>query len=175
MEIRRAGPFATISDSFVDEPSFVSSSYLPVNCAADSSSTFWPWKRLEYRQIRDDSGTTTTRTYETGLPSDSALNIQRDTTSGPRISISSQWKYQASQSFDLSFTYSASSDDTGSCSASVIVDGVQVFFDSGDPSIGGSTTVTLAASVVPVSVSVTAGVTGSQDSTISASYGVTFP
>jgi len=175
MKIRRAGPFASFSDSFADEPSSASSSYVPVNCAADLSSASWPWKRLDVEQIIDDSGTTTTRTYETGLPSSSVSNIQGTNPVNPRIAISSHWKYQASQSFDLSFTYSASSDDTGSCSASVTVDGVEVFSDSDDPSISGSTTVTLAASVVPMAVRVNVIITGSRDSTISASYSVTFP
>jgi len=44
MAILRAGPFASSSDSFLDEPTTVTSGTLPVNCAKDTSSSSWPWK-----------------------------------------------------------------------------------------------------------------------------------
>ena len=44
MAILRAGPFASSSDSFLDEPTAATRSTLPVNCAKDTSSSSWPWK-----------------------------------------------------------------------------------------------------------------------------------
>ena len=44
MAILRAGPFASSSDSFLNEPVTPSVSIVPVNCANDTSSSAWPWK-----------------------------------------------------------------------------------------------------------------------------------
>lgn len=41
--ILRAGPYASPSGSFLDEPSVASSDVLPVNCAKDTNSANWPW------------------------------------------------------------------------------------------------------------------------------------
>lgn len=43
MPIKRAGPFASYSDSFLDEPTSVTPFVLPVNCAKSYSPT-WPFK-----------------------------------------------------------------------------------------------------------------------------------
>tara|TARA_R110000850_G_scaffold217401_1_gene343099 strand:- start:101 stop:631 length:531 start_codon:yes stop_codon:yes gene_type:complete len=175
MAILRAGPFAISSNSFFDEPATASLTILPVNCAKDTSSASWPWKRRQFRQIRDNSGLNTIQTYQNGLPSDSESEITGTGGTSPRIALSASWRYQAVNDFNITFNYSVTTNSTSSgisARARVLVNGVEVFLDEDSEEVNGSNTLTLPASVVPSVVIVSVLAVGKRDGTVEASYSV---
>lgn len=168
--ILRAGPFASSSNSFLDEPGTPSSSFIPVTCANDTSSSVWPWKYLE---VQDIANVTHTGCDAGGLPTSSTSNTvtssYKTATGDFSISHSSssnnttiltttfQFAYQAVQSFQIKVTFSglASSANLPAGSSFSQPD-FMGFSDSqttspvaGFPSISGSVTRTLPAAVVP--------------------------
>tara|TARA_R110000850_G_scaffold29153_3_gene80707 strand:+ start:2870 stop:3406 length:537 start_codon:yes stop_codon:yes gene_type:complete len=177
MAILRAGPFAISSNSFFDEPATAGLTILPVNCAIDTSSASWPWKRYESRQFRGPDSISTTQSYKNGLPSDSqAVQGGGTGATAARVSLLSSWEYQATQDFNITFTYSSESSITGggfdNARASVNVNGVEVFLDEDTTEVNGSTTITLPASVVPSTVGVGVFAQAGRGGTAEASYSV---
>ena len=155
MAILRAGPFATSSSSFLDEPVTPTFSTLPVNCAKDTTSTDWPWRHYQV-------STNVTKSYENGLPS------LTDSSSGGNDEIingSIYFMYQAVEAFTMELSYTASAStaggffDTSEVSINVFVGGNFLFGESdsdtdasGQPtsaSISGTETINLPASVLP--------------------------
>ena len=152
MAILRAGPFASSTESFLDEPATPTRFIYPVNCAMDTSSSNWPWKHL-YKLDSDDYY------FKDGLPED---NQSKSNPSQAQTSINAYWTYQAAAetSFDLTYDLQASGDGprTG-VRISVKVGEVVVFTDSeedSNASISGTETINLPESVVPNRVWITA-------------------
>ena len=143
--ILRAGPFASSSDRFLNEPDEPSPSILPVNCANDTSSSAWPWK---YNEVK-----TTDNSNHIGctIPTDPGEPSQPDIGPGTKLNSSSYetatggftmthsassnyvtiitlnllFKYQAAQSFQIKVTFS------GVASASSLPSGSGAFDPSG--------------------------------------------
>ena len=156
MAILRAGPFATSSSSFLDEPVTPTFSTLPVNCAKDTTSTDWPWRHYQ-------ASTNVTMSYENGLPSltDSSTSATAEEEVGGGFS----FRYQAAEAFTMELSYSASAStaggffDTSEVSMNVFLGGNFLFGESdsdtdasGQPtsaSISGTETINLPASVLP--------------------------
>ena len=178
MAILRAGPEASSSDSFLD-------SGTPVNCANDTSSLNWPWQ-----YINTVSKVITTHTGCVSTPNGSVPDTETTTTNNSNVetatgnfSISSsgtsnhattvdigfEFAYQATQSFDIKITYNGSA----SGGPEIIDSSSNIRFSdsetgggaSGFPSLSGSVTRTLPASVVPASYS----------ATLDVSIGIEFP
>lgn len=95
MPIKRAGPFASSSDSFLDLPTPPSASIYPVNCADDNDNSNWPWRY--YR--RDNFGETITIDAVEGSGSTGASFLSF--VEGTQIWFS----YQAAAEWDFIFSY----------------------------------------------------------------------
>ena len=178
MAILRAGPEASSSDSFLDNGT-------PVNCANDTSSLNWPWQ-----YINTVTKVITTHTGCVSTPNGSVPDTETTTTNNSNVetatgnfSISSsgtsnhattvdigfEFAYQATQSFDIKITYNGSA----SGGPEIIDSSSNIRFSdsetgggaSGFPSLSGSVTRTLPASVVPASYS----------ATLDVSIGIEFP
>ena len=178
MTILRAGPEASSSDSFLDNGT-------PVNCANDTSSLNWPWQ-----YINTVTKVITTHTGCVSTPNGSVPDTETTTTNNSNVetatgnfSISSsgtsnhattvdigfEFAYQATQSFDIKITYNGSA----SGGPEIIDSSSNIRFSdsetgggaSGFPSLSGSVTRTLPASVVPASYS----------ATLDVSIGIEFP
>tara|TARA_R110002153_G_scaffold108695_1_gene249287 strand:+ start:33 stop:530 length:498 start_codon:yes stop_codon:yes gene_type:complete len=149
MAILRAGPFASSTDSFLDEPvTPTASSALPVNCAMNDwvVDSWRAKKRILYFVFfgPDDE----TITYEDG-PTLGASFVE---TPGAFLSAAViEFMYQAAEDTTFTVTYSASGTDP---EANVSVGGSNVFTDSGTSSISGTETITLPAAIVPAAVNV---------------------
>ena len=149
MAIRRAGPFATSSDSFLDEPVSPNASILPVNCAmsawvADS------WKAAE--RLRTAS-TDAIVSYVVG-PSVST-NFTLDEVSFSFSSAQLFFTYQAAEDTSLQMTYSVSASGTSSeARAEAIVDDSSVLFETDPSSVSGTATINLPATILPKEVQV---------------------
>jgi len=159
MNILGAGPFAeysgfTLDDSFVDRPVSPDSNILPVNCARDLSSTFWPWEFFSAETATQEPPTPPTSNieYAEGLPD---LQV-----SGAEISnCSALFAYQAAEDFDIDISYALEAESDFSFPDEVIltffvIAGTDTLFEdeeigTGSASLSGSTTVTLPASDVP--------------------------
>jgi len=98
MAIRRAGPFASPTDSFIDEPIPNQNTLIyPVNCADDDSSGNWLWRH--FRRANNDSAN---ESSFVGGFIDDALN-------GQAIAhLVLRFYYQAAEEFSMSFTYDVS-------------------------------------------------------------------
>lgn len=164
MAILRAGPFANSTDSFLD-------SGTPVNCANDTSSSAWPWKyndgvtkSLETHtgcEVVSESGEnfpTTSTSNTTTISTETATGDFSITSSASsnlitKMTTTLSFYYQAAQSFQIKVTYNglATGDTT------LYQPDLMGFFDSqttsgpieGFPSLSGSVTRTLPASVKP--------------------------
>ena len=190
--ILRAGPFASSSDSFLNEqdPLIVGSladvDVYPVNCANHTSSSAWPWR---YNDVLSrtltthtgcestpggDSPTTSSVISNSGLVKTTTGNFSASNSAtsnrGTTINTGLSFAYQATQSFDIKITYNGSA----SASAGQTIDPSSNirFGDSetggtanGFPSLSGSITRTLPASVVPAFYS----------ATLKVSIGIEFP
>ena len=143
MAILRAGPFASSTESFLNEPATLDTDTQPVNCAMDASSTNWQWKYL-------NKGSDFILTIKNGFPSDNQSN-SGGTASGFS---ESKWRYQAVEASAFTLTYSgqASGDISEGVSIDVAVNGVDVFSDSGSDSISGTETINIPAAVIPILV-----------------------
>ena len=170
MAILRAGPFASSSDSFLDEPVTPSVSIVPVNCANDTSSSAWPWKYnddvikiLETHTGCETSGggenvPTTSTSNTTTVSTETATGDFSITSSASSNLITTMtttlsFYYQAAQSFQIKVTYNGLATGDGT----LYQPDVMKFSDSqnannpiaGFPSLSGSVTRTLPASVKP--------------------------
>jgi hypothetical protein len=180
--ILRAGPFASSSDSFLNEQdplivgSFANVSVYPVNCANTTSSSAWPWR---YNDVLSktltthtgcestpggDSPTESSATSNSGSVKTATGNFSASNSAssnrGTTIVTGLSFAYQATQSFQIKITYNG----LASASAGQVIDtssNIQ-FLDNttgenfnGFPSLSGSLTKTLPASVVPAYYSVT--------------------
>lgn len=169
--ILRAGPFASTSSSFLNEPNPFDGSIHPVNCANDISSSAWPWKYNESisKTLTTHTGcestpngdvpVTSTSTSSVGLVETATGNFTiSDSVSSNkevRLDISLGFAYQATQSFDIKITYNISASGDSSLSQQGSTGFLDSFLSSGSgpiegfPSVSGSVTRTLPASVVP--------------------------
>lgn len=166
--ILRAGPFATSSDSFVDEPLVANSSTLPVNCANDTSSSTWPWKYSLSSSFSKNVHTgweeTSPDDYDAILSSsfDSNSSYQNATNNfsvartestnfSALVSIGFRFYYQAVENFNITINYSGSisSGTSGTSSGIAVSDIYGVIANTSSDSASGSHTATLPKSVVP--------------------------
>ena len=156
MPILRAGPFASSTDSFLDEP-IPATTAAPVNCASDDTSANWEW-RFGFGTRSD--GDPREWNYLDGFPDVS----ESDPTVGTFSGLSS-WYYQATSPFSLTFTYEVIADTTTggfqSATFSIRTKDGNIFFDidSGfgiTATVSGSTTLEFPASVVPTIILINA-------------------
>lgn len=169
--ILRAGPFASTSSSFLNEPNPFDGGIHPVNCANDISSPFWPWrynksisKTLETHTgcestPNGDVPVTSTSTSSVGLVETATGNFTiSDSVSSNkevRLNISLGFAYQATQSFDIRITYYIFASGDSSLAQQGTMGFLDSFLSSGSgpiegfPNVNGSVTRTLPASVVP--------------------------
>ena len=151
MPIRRAGPFASSTDSFLNEPATPALFTEPVNCALDFSASTWPWRH--YKRVITNN--VTTQTYENG-----AVDVDESIGGIFSTQAVTTFYYQATEDAEMTVTYNFSaSNDPGlssNVSFDVFVDGSPELelSDSGQGSIGfdGSTSITLPEAVVPIRV-----------------------
>ena len=180
--ILRAGPFASSSNSFLNEPSPFDSNAIaaaaigaipginPVNCANDTSSLTWLWRYNDVvnKVLTTHTGceiniggetipVTSTSTSSNGLlktaTADFSISDSASSNNVTRMTTTLSFYYQAAQSFEIKVTYNglATGDSTlyqadfmGFADSQTA--GVPI---SGFPSISGSVTRTLPASVKP--------------------------
>tara|TARA_E500000318_G_C3444947_1_gene166561 strand:- start:11 stop:649 length:639 start_codon:yes stop_codon:yes gene_type:complete len=169
--ILRAGPFASSSNSFLNEPNPFDSNIYPVNCSNNTSSSTWLWKYNENisKTLITHTGcetggggetvpVTSTSTSSNGLvktaTGDFSITDSASSNHEVRINVGLGFAYQATQSFDVKITFniSASGDST------LTQQGTMGFLDTfnsgtgpivGFPSLSNSVTRTLTASTVP--------------------------
>ena len=180
--ILRVGPFASSSDSFLNEQdplivgSFAGVDVYPVNCANHTSSSAWPWR---YNDVLSktltthtgckstpggDSPATSSVISNSGLVKTATGNFSAShsgsSNRGTTVVTGLSFAYQATKSFDIKITYNG----LASASAGQVIDTISniQFLDNttgeninGFPSLSGSVTRTLPASVVPAYYSVT--------------------
>tara|TARA_R110001599_G_C12045794_1_gene641665 strand:- start:45 stop:695 length:651 start_codon:yes stop_codon:yes gene_type:complete len=184
-DILRAGPFAGGGDSFRDKQDpllvgrFADVNVYPVNCANHTSSSAWPWRYnhafsssltthtgCESTPV-GDSPTTSNLTSNSGLVKTATGDffVSNSATSNHRTRIFTglSFAYQATESFDIKITYdglaSASAGQRIDTSSIILFDDTSTGGDAdGFPSLSGSITRTLPASVVPAVYSATLGV-----------------
>jgi len=158
----------------------------PVSCANDTSSSAWPWKYIKLVNVGivthtgcvstpngDVPVTTSTDSNDSTVETatgDFSISSSATSNHGTTVGIGFEFAYQATQSFQIKITYnglaSASAGQTIDSSSNIR------FFDSssgstiaGFPSLSGSVTRTLPASVVPAVYS----------ATLDAAVGIEFP
>ena len=148
----------------------------PVSCANDTSSSAWPWQYIELVNVGTVTHTGCTSTPNGNVPTTTSTNsnnsnvetatgnfsISSSATSnhGTSLDIGFEFAYQATQSFDIKITYNGSAsgipeEDIDSSSYIRFDDNQTGGGASGFPSLSGSITRTLPASVVPASYSAT--------------------
>ena len=124
MPIKRAGPFASSTNSFLDEPETPDESVVPVNCNKHQSAT-WPWRAFVFLQGEG----ILEGLYKSGPVSET---VENDLDTGIGI-ITVKFAYQATESW--SFSGSQYSTDTAQGSLTdvitVSIDGDEVFSDEG--------------------------------------------
>ena len=153
MAILRAGPFATPSSSFVDQPDPPAGA-VPVNCALDSSDS-WPWR------ARHGIGFSNITYEESGTiahESTSAADVQ--------TAVFIQFYYQAVMVSSMEFSYYREFRGSNPVATfSVSVDGSTEYSDSDSDAstaiVSGTGSVTLPAAVKPVRVQLFCGGGGS--------------
>tara|TARA_R110000787_G_scaffold155209_1_gene268914 strand:- start:777 stop:1355 length:579 start_codon:yes stop_codon:yes gene_type:complete len=147
----------------------------PVSCANDTSSSAWPWEYIKLVNVGITTHTgcvstpngdvpSTTSTYSNDSNVETAtgdFSISSSATSnhGTSLDLGFEFVYQATQSFDIKITYNGSA----SGGPEAIDSSSNIRFDdnktgsgaSGFPSLSGSITRTLPASVLPASYSAT--------------------
>jgi hypothetical protein len=145
MAIRRAGPFASSTDSFLDEPETPTIDTLPVNCAMSD----WvndSWRAAKRIVIDDFFDPTNTVTYEEGPTLEATFSNPGGANFG---AAAIEFTYQAAEETSFTLTYSATGTDP---IVSVVIDNSGVFSDTDPSSISGTETITLPATVVPLRV-----------------------
>ena len=149
MAILRAGPFASSSGSFLDEPGSPNASILPVNCAM-SDWVVDSWRAAE--RLRTAS-TDAIISYVDGPSVSTSFTL-----SSVGLSWSSAqlfFTYQAAEDTSLEMTYSVSaSGQAAEARAQASVDDSSVLFDSDPSSVSGTVTIDLPATIIPKEVQV---------------------
>lgn len=148
--ILRAGPFASTSSSFLNEPTSVPTTFdgatLPINCANYSGSSNWSWRYLMISDVGSTSAYFTTSKDETQI-SKSFTNAS--IFEGETLAFA----YQAAVDFTFSGTYAVNAGfEQGVSSRFEIRNRAdQSLFDSGagTTSVSGSFSITLPAKTVP--------------------------
>ena len=148
----------------------------PVSCANDTSSSAWPWEYLKLVNVGITTHTGCAPTPNGDVPVTETTNSNNsnvETATGDfsisssatsnhvtSLTISFEFAYQATQSFDIKITYNGSA--SASAGQEIDTSSFVRFYDiqagdiaSGFPSLSGSVTRTLPASVVPASYSAT--------------------
>jgi hypothetical protein len=179
--ILRAGPFATLSSSFVNQPSSFTGSgaknTYPVNCAHDRTAANWNWKYLAF--TAEDPATGTLRNASTSA----AGGDDQTSHTGSGVALDNfhsivKYSYQASIAESKNIQYSASGFFQGvtgrKIKIQIVVDNVVKFSDESSASTGlpegetltisGTATVDMKASVVPSVVSIDLNTEDSSDS-----------
>lgn len=169
--ILRAGPFASTSNYFLNEPSPYNGNMYPVNCANTTSSSAWPWKYNESisKTLTSHTGceeggggeeipTTSTSSSSNGLVKTATGNfsISGSASSNRAITINVilGFAYQAKQSFNIKVTFNASVSGDSTLSQQANLGFLDTFNEDtgpieGFPSLSNSVTRTLVASTVP--------------------------
>jgi len=163
MAILRAGPFASSTDSFLDEPVTPTSAIIPVNCGKVS----WVFDNFKHF-LRVDQDSVLSETYEIGLPNTNVAGVSA-------ADIIADYYYQASSSFIITIQYSSvavndSEQDGVSAEFNVYINGQLEFSDSDgslgrEASVSGTENITLPASVVPTKVRLEINTTANGDGT----------
>jgi len=125
----RAGPFGSSSNSFLDEPVSASRLVVPIN-GAMSGNANWVWKHYLGKNITEGNDEVTTRSYEDGLPNESAFAEESGGNSSASLDL--RWRYQAVSDFTISVNYDLEASATlgsgdGGVFITVTVDGVEEF------------------------------------------------
>lgn len=141
----------------------------PVSCANDTSSSAWPWKYIKLVNVGIVTHTGCVSTPNGDVPStnstdsndstvetatgDFSISSSATSNHGTSLDIGFEFSYQATQSFDIKITYNGSAsggpEDIDSSSNIRFDDNKTGGGASGFPSLSGSITRTLPASVVP--------------------------
>tara|TARA_R110002074_G_scaffold195766_2_gene362292 strand:+ start:147 stop:671 length:525 start_codon:yes stop_codon:yes gene_type:complete len=145
--ILRAGPFATRSDPFRNEPTSFGINTLPVNCANFANyygATNWPWK---FAVLNQGTGQ-----YLSQPEGDEQAGASFPSSTGFIEGDGIFFAYQAATSFTLTGAYEGS---VGSQQGSFITfdilngDDQSLFSDTDDERINGNFSITLPAATVP--------------------------
>lgn len=160
--ILRAGPFASSSDSFLDEPDPIVATTVPVNCATND----WAndtWKA--YVDVSTESGGVTDpngedrEDYDGTLPDSFSYDISSVGDQDGDITFA--FRYQAAVDFDINVDAEANADgglDSAFASIEVLVDGTLVVDEvdsgSGTVSVSYDDDITIPASVTPALVAI---------------------
>ena len=112
--ILRAGPFATSSDSFVDEPTPAVSNKVPVNCATNdwASGTVWKAYRDIFGDILGSNTEILAPAYADSLPQTYSFTINSDAADSDDARITFNFAYQAAVDTTINIDASASSSNT---------------------------------------------------------------
>ena len=149
--ILRAGPFATSSDSFVDEPGSAIESTVPVNCAMNN------WKSDNWKLMSKKVFTTSSPPFSDSLiaypngpsVSKSTNSSSADPSGFTSCSILFEFRTQAAVEFDIKVSASASSTNgTGSAGFEFSISGETTVSETGS-TFSNSQTVTIQPSVLP--------------------------
>lgn len=155
MAIVRAGPFASSSDFFLDEPDSLLADGTdpnPVNCA-NNASGLWPWRYYQLSRYNfDASYKNYTSTAQFDLHPDFVSGLYQ--TSGQE---GMYWYYQASGDFDLTINYEIGFATADNGNIDITFDGpgfsefdsLNISGSSEDRSKSGSFTVTASETKVP--------------------------
>ena len=161
--ILRAGPFASASDSFLDQPEIPVATIVPVNCATND----WvndPWRA--YTEVLTVSGGVTTRDeedYDGTLPDSFSYDIGSVGDQSGRIQFA--FRYQAAVDFDININAEANADSGQTLPLhhaftriEVSVNGTMVVdeedFGSGVRGVSYDNDITIPASVTPALVAI---------------------
>jgi len=145
--ILRAGPFATRSDAFRNEPTSFGINIVPVNCANFANyygATNWPWKFGVRNQGEGQ--------YLTQPAGDEQAGFSFSSSTGFIEGDGIFFAYQAATSFTLTGAYEgAAGFQQGSFITFEILNGddQSLFFDTDDTRIDGNFSITLPAAIVP--------------------------
>jgi len=156
----------------------------PVSCANDTSSSAWPWKYIKLVNVGivthtgcvstpngDVPSTTSTDSNDSTVETatgDFSISSSATSNHGTSLDIGFEFSYQATQSFDIKITYNGSASggpEAIDSSSNILFNDNNGGSASGFPSLSGSVTRTLPASVVPASYS----------ATLEVSIGIEFP
>lgn len=180
MAILRAGPFATSSSSFVNQPSSFTGpgarNTYPVNCAHDRTAANWNWKYLAF--TAEDPATGTLRNASTSA----AGGNDQTSHTGSGVALDNfysivKYSYQASIAESKNIQYSASAVFQGisgrKIQIQIVVDNELKFSDESSASTGsgtetlsisGTASVDMKASVVPSVVTIELNTQDASDS-----------
>ena len=161
MAIIRAGPFASVTNSFLTEPITPSAGVPPVNCAKDITSANWNWRHFKRISNSEVPGQDVLD-YIEGLPDISASYVTSSSDEGGGITSEFAFASQCSSELDFSLTYSLSASQSfefAFVSIEVLINNVTDFSDSdsqyqGTASLSGTRTITIPKSVLPRNIKV---------------------